>query len=245
MMPQPDSDVARGRVLVVLHQERSTPGRVGRLLAARGYRLDIRRPCMGDPLPDRLDGHAGVVVCGGPMSANDEHDFIRREIDFIGLALKQDKPYLGLCLGAQLFARQLGHRVYKHEEGRAEIGYYPIRPTEPAHALCPERFPERVYQWHREGFDLPCGATLLAEGDDFAVQACGLGRAYALQFHPEVTYAMMCRWTVVAGERMAAPGAHAPHLHLAGWYQHDAPVARWIAGFLDGWLAGRRVAAPA
>ena len=244
MFPQPDSDRARGRVLVILHQERSTPGRVGRLLAARGYQLDVRRPCLGDSLPATLCDHAGVVICGGPMSANDEHDFIRREIDLIGCTLKEDKPYLGLCLGAQLFARQLGHRVYRHDDGKAEIGYYPIRPTDHAHGLCAEPFPERVYQWHREGFDLPRGATLLAEGDDFAVQACGLGKAYALQFHPEVTYAMMCRWTVVAGERMAAPGAQGPHLHLAGWYQHDAPVARWIARFLDGWLAGTAVCVP-
>ena len=243
MFQQSDSNSARGRILIVLHQEHSTPGRVGRLLASRGYQLDIRRPCLGDPLPATLSDHAGAVVFGGPMSANDEHDYIRREIDFIGVALKEDKPFLGLCLGAQLFARHLGHRVYVHDQGRAEIGYYPIKPTPQAHELCPERFPERVYQWHREGFDLPCGATLLAEGEDFAVQACGLERSYAFQFHPEVTYAMMCRWTVRAAERMGAPGAHAPHLHLSGWYQHDAPVARWLDTFLDSWLAGARVKA--
>ena len=42
---------------------------------------------------------------------------------------------------------------------------------------------------------------------------------------------------------MGAPGAHAPHLHLSGWYQHDAPVARWLDTFLDSWLAGARVKA--
>ena len=38
-------------------------------------------------------------------------------------------------------------------------------------------FPAKVYQWHREGFDLPTGATLLAEGDDFEAQAFRYGHA--------------------------------------------------------------------
>src|ERR1035437_10684342 len=70
-------------VLIVLHQETSTPGRVGNVLRALGYRLDIRRPRFGDPLPRTLDGHAGAVIFGGPMSANDPDDFVRREIDWI------------------------------------------------------------------------------------------------------------------------------------------------------------------
>ena len=37
-------------VLIVLHQETSTPGRVGNVLRALGHRLDIRRPRFGDPL---------------------------------------------------------------------------------------------------------------------------------------------------------------------------------------------------
>ena len=42
-------------VLIVLHQETSTPGRVGNALRALGHRLDIRRPRFGDPLA----GNAG------------------------------------------------------------------------------------------------------------------------------------------------------------------------------------------
>ncbi|MEA2860661.1 MAG: hypothetical protein QOC72_2700, partial [Methylobacteriaceae bacterium] len=53
-------------VLIVLHQETSTPGRIGNALRALGHRLDIRRPRFGDPLPQTLDGHAGAVIFGGP-----------------------------------------------------------------------------------------------------------------------------------------------------------------------------------
>src|SRR3954452_18973703 len=69
-------------VLVILHQETSTPGRVGNALRALGHPLDVRRPRFGDPLPETLDGHAGAVIFGGPMSANDPDDYIRCEIDW-------------------------------------------------------------------------------------------------------------------------------------------------------------------
>ena len=101
-MPFGDKGRNRDKILIVLHQEHSSPGRVGQLLQATGFRLDIRRPPLGDPLPETLAGHRGAVIFGGPMSANDEDDFVRAEIDWIGVPLREQKPYLGLCLGAQM-----------------------------------------------------------------------------------------------------------------------------------------------
>src|SRR5437588_2446570 len=147
-------------VLIVLHQESSTPGRVGNALRALGHTLDIRRPRFGDRLPGTLDNHAGAVIFGGPMSANDPDEFIRREIDWIAVPLREQRPFLGICLGAQMLAMQLGAKVAPHPEGRSEIGYYPIRPTLAGLEVCPN-WPRDVYHWHREGFDLPARAELL------------------------------------------------------------------------------------
>src|SRR6201995_1085274 len=124
-------------VLVVLHQETSTPGRVGNALRALGHGLDVRRPRFGDPLPETLDDHAGAVIFGGPMSANDSDDFLRREIDWISVPLREQRPFLGICLGAQMLAKQLGAQVAPHPEGRAQMGYSPVRPTAAGHAACP------------------------------------------------------------------------------------------------------------
>ena len=239
----------RGRcILVILHQEHSNPGRIGRLLREQGYRLDLRRPRFGDPLPRTMDAHDGAIVFGGPMSANDNEDWIRREIEWIGVALREEKPFLGVCLGAQMLARHLGHRVAPHPEGRVEVGFYPIRSTQDGRQTWPD-FPAKVYQWHREGFDLPAGATLLAEGDDFQAQAFRYGRgAFGLQFHPEVTYQMMCRWTTRGAERLTMPGACPRERHFHDWFIHDAAVARWLGSFLRNWtsgsLAGRRSLRP-
>jgi GMP synthase (glutamine-hydrolysing) len=228
-------------VLIVLHQAHSTPGRVGLTLKAMGARLDIRRPCLDEPLPTTLAAHDGAIVFGGPMSANDSAEWIQRETDWFAVPLAEEKPLLGICLGAQMLARQLGTRVFSYEDKRSEIGYFAIRPTAAADRLCAERFPRCVYQWHSDGFDLPAGAELLAAGGkDFPNQAFRYGRrAVALQFHPEVTYHMMCKWTLKGAERLTRPGAQQRAGHLGGWFEHDGQVAAWLEAFLPAWLEGR------
>ncbi|PPQ39057.1 GMP synthase (glutamine-hydrolysing) [Rhodoblastus acidophilus] len=224
-------------VLIVLHGEHSTSGRIGRLLRELGAPLDIRRPRFGDPLPRHLGDHSGAVFFGGPMSANDEEDWLKREIDWLAAPLKENKPFLGICLGAQLLARQLGQKVDAHPEGKVEVGYYPIHPTEHGHCLCDSPFPTRVYQWHREGFDCPKGAVLLAEGEDFQAQAIKVGdKAFGLQFHPDVTYEMICRWTITSLDRIDHPGVQSRQRHIDGWFQHDRSIARWTVEFLKRWL---------
>lgn len=228
-------------VLLVLHQEHSTPGRIGRHLLERGHPLDIRRPRFGDVLPDTMQGHAGAVIFGGPMSANDPDEFIKVETDWIGVALKENAPFLGICLGAQMLANHLGGRVYAHPEGRAEIGYYPLLPTDQGLKAADgwgHAWPAHVYHWHREGFDCPSGAACLATGDDFPTQAIQVGEAaLGIQFHPEVTPAMMHRWTTRAHQRLLLPGAQPRAQHFDGWHLHDRQVAGWLAAFLDRWLA--------
>jgi GMP synthase (glutamine-hydrolysing) len=86
-------------VLIVLHQETSSPGRVGNALRALGHPLDIRRPRFGDPLPETLDGHAGAVIFGGPMSANDPDDYVRREIEWIAVPLREQQAAAGTLPG--------------------------------------------------------------------------------------------------------------------------------------------------
>ncbi len=226
-------------VLIVLHQETSTPGRVGNALRALGYTLDVRKPRFGEPLPETLDGHAGAIVFGGPMSANDPDDFIRREIDWLAVPLKEQRPFIGICLGAQMLASHLGARVAPDPQGRAKIGYYPIRPTPVGETVC-AGWPAQAYHWHREGFDLPAGCELLAEGapsDIFPIQAFRSGSCYGLQFHPDVTTAMMHRWTTRGHERLTLPGARPRADHFIGRAVHDMNERAWLKQFLECWLA--------
>lgn len=168
------------------------------------------------------------------MSANDGRDMpgIGAELDFISTALESGKPFLGICLGAQLLAKTLGAHVTTHPAGLAEIGYARIVPTTEGMAYLDG--PMMVYEWHREGFDLPRGATLLAEGSVFPNQFFRYGdHAYGVQFHPEVTGETIKRWTIRSAERLKLPGAQPREAHLSGHASFDGTLNRWIQRFMD------------
>ncbi|MCB1417662.1 MAG: glutamine amidotransferase [Notoacmeibacter sp.] len=222
---------SKGRILTVLHQEHSSAGRVGQILEARGYELDIRRPPLGDPLPDTLADHAGAVVFGGPMSANDPEDYVRLETEWMAVPLKEDKPLLGICLGAQMLVNHLGGRVEGRADGQVEIGWYPLEATDEGKALMD--WPGMVYQFHREGFSLPHGAKLLARADAYPNQAFRYGdNAWGIQFHGELTRVMMQRWIVRGAHRFVLPGAQEGVHHIEGRYVWDRQLRAWLDRFL-------------
>lgn len=231
----------KGKILIVLHQELSSPGRVGQLLAASGYHLDIRRPPLGDALPETLAEHQGAVVFGGPMSANDPDEFVKRETDWLAVPLAEDKPFLGICLGAQMLVNHLGGRVAGHDEGRVEIGWYKLNATNAGRELMD--WPDMVYQFHREGFSLPSEATLLAGADHYPNQAFRYGRnAWGIQFHAELTRVMMQRWVVRGASRFVLPGAQTGRDHLDGRMLWDMRLKRWLEDFLTLIFEGQKPA---
>jgi GMP synthase (glutamine-hydrolysing) len=232
----------RKPVLIVLHQENSNPGHVGQWLVRNGFPLDIRKPRFGEPLPETLASHCGAVIFGGPMSANDKDEFILREIEWIAVALKEKAPFLGICLGAQMLAKHLGASVGFDPEERGEMGYYPLQTTPQGQRLgqATGAFPTHVYQWHREGCELPGGAVHLATSDGaFPNQAFACGpAAVGLQFHPEITFAQVHRWTGGNNTRLQIKGARQREEHIAGHIAHGLKVQAWLGTFLERWARG-------
>lgn len=223
------------KILIVLHQEHSTPGRIGRMLEDRGFILDTRKPRFGDKLPETMDDHAGAIVFGGPMSANDPDDYIKQEIDWINVPLKDEAPFIGICLGAQMFAKTIGGTVSGHPDGDVEIGYRHLEATQAGRAILD--WPKIVYHWNREGFQVPDSACVLARGDIFDQQAFSVGpAAYGIQFHSELTLAMMHKWTVRGAERLVLPKAHHARDHFRGRLAHDHITKAWLENLLDHWL---------
>jgi GMP synthase-like glutamine amidotransferase len=130
-----------------------------------------------------------LIVMGGPMSVNDESRFpwLRKEKQFIRLAMEQRKPILGVCLGAQLIANAMGARVYRNQF--KEIGWFPVQGV-PLHDSSVFSFPPsvNVFHWHGETFDLPPGAVRIARSEGCENQGFQLGSSViALQFHLEMT----------------------------------------------------------
>ena len=97
------------------------------------------------------------------------------------------------------------------------------------------------YQWHRETFEIPAGAVHLAHNDAFDAQAfCYDGRVYGIEFHPEMTLAMIERWTTSekAAPMLTLPGAQPREAQLEAYQRYAAVSDRWLGRFLDERLLG-------
>jgi GMP synthase (glutamine-hydrolysing) len=224
------------RVLIVVHQEHSNPGRVGELLELRGCSLDRRCPNLGDPLPEDLCAYAAAILFGGPQSANDDHVAgIRAELNWLErTALPAATPLLGICLGAQMIARVLGARIGPHPDGMVEIGYHPVYPTPAGESYFEGA--TMFYQWHRETFEIPAGAAHLAHNDSFDAQAFRYDRhVYGIEFHPEMTLAMIERWTgsEKGAPMLSLPGAQPRQAQLEAYQRYVTASDRWLGRFLD------------
>ncbi len=161
------------------------PGRFGRRLEERGVHVECRLvPRDGLPAarPDAL------LVMGGPMSANDEDEWIRREIDLIRDVAQNGGRVLGICLGSQLLARAFGGRVYRgdiFEAGPESIALTEAGRQDPVLSVLPREL--AVLEWHGEGIELPAEAPCLAANPAYPVQAFRAApRAIGLLFHLEI-----------------------------------------------------------
>lgn len=233
---QTGASIRPPKILTIVHTCSPATGYVRLALEQLGYTLDVRCPRSGSPLPEHLDDHTGVIVFGGQMSANDNEDFIRQELEWLKIPLEAEKPFLGICLGGQLLAKHLGADVKPDPKGSVEVGYFPVEPV----SACAKKMqmPNCVFQWHSEGFSLPSGSTLVCEGlGAFENQAFRYGdNAYGLQFHPEVTISILLGWVEKMTDDLNLNGAQSKEDFLDKHISEACNVRAWLKTFLAAWL---------
>jgi len=225
------------RVLVVQHEDPCPPGLVGRWLVEDGLEVDVRRPYAGEPLPQgpgALDGHAGLLVLGGAMGADDdaEHPWLTTTKALLRAAVAEGLPTLGICLGHQLIASALGGRVERNPAGRQRglvaVGWQPAAGTDALTAglaraaLAPH--------WNQDVVvDLPSGAVPLAlsPGGELQVVRYAAG-CWGLQCHPEADASIVAGWP---GTGAVVPEVRAAEAALErDWRPVSTAWARLVLG---------------
>jgi len=200
------------RVLALQHIWDDPPGILGEIMEARGIAYDVVN-VEETPIPD-LNAYDALIVLGGSQNADedDRYPYLTQEKRLLRQVVAQDIPYLGICLGGQLLARALGAPVTRHH--LAEIGFSEVQLTEegngdPLFAGLPGY--QQVIQWHEDTFGIPNGAIRLARSECAENQAFRCGRrAYSLQYHIELTPAMLDTWLRYPAYKQAIIDIHGP-----------------------------------
>ncbi len=217
-------------VLFLLHTPTEGPGTIAPFIAARGACVHDARLYAGAGVPADPRYFALIVAMGGPMNVDEEdrYPFLREETAFLRTAIAANVPVLGVCLGAQIIAKACGARVVKAPQ--PEIGWYPITLTatavnDPIFAGLPREC--IVLHWHEDMALLPDGAVLLASSAACPHQAFRIGSALALQFHVEITLAMLAAWTADKPARQHLATEHARHSSILARYTTTLYANLW------------------
>lgn len=181
--------------LVLQTQDNCPPGVLGSWAELRGIELDILRVDRWDSLPSPTNYEFAVVLGSDASVAGPLRDWVGRLLKWLGEADAAGVPVLGICFGAQALAVALGggaQRLPLPEHGWIELttrASSPV-PRGPWLAL------------HEDSFVLPDDASLLARSA-LGPQAFALRRHLGVQFHPEVTPAILRRWVADKGGRVS------------------------------------------
>jgi GMP synthase (glutamine-hydrolysing) len=181
------------RVLALTHGPSVGPGVFAEAVREAGHALVERRVPVAGARREEADA---VLVFGGALlpDEDDRHGWLRPELSLLAALLEEGIPLFGVCLGAQLIARAAGAEVLRAPD--PEVGWVPVELTEagrgdPVVGSLPRRFD--ALEWHHYTYELPAGAVELARSS-VCTQAFQLGRAWAVQFHPEVHGAQVESW---------------------------------------------------
>ena len=186
------------KFLGLQHIDIEHPGIFLKFMKEDNIKIDTVELDENEKIP-KLDPYDAMIVMGGPMDTWQEeaYPWLKPEKEAIHkFACINKKPFLGLCLGAQLLGEAVGGKVKKMET--PEIGVLEVSLTDNKSLFKGLDRNLKVLQWHSyEVHDLPSNTNLLASSTNCKVQAFSSGKAFGLQFHVEQTNKTVPQWACV------------------------------------------------
>lgn len=222
------------RLGVVLHNEAEAPPALfedwlrAREIASRTVRV-WERGVPSDPAE-----FAWVAALGTVHSvAQEEPAWIGAEVEFLRRAVEAGVPVLGLCFGAQALSVALGGSI--SPAASIALGWFEVETEAPDLVAAGPWL-----HFNNECFSVPAGATAIARSP------CGpgaflLGPHLGVQFHPEITPAIVDEWVRGDAARLAELGVDPEPIREQATEQASEAAERAFELF-DSWRA--RAATP-
>ena len=226
-------------VLFIQHQAAEGPGTIFEEVKKSGHGVHLLRIDRGESVPRSAEAWGGIVVMGGSMGVYDQGKVphLKEEISLLKMFLKEEKPILGICLGAQLLASAVGVEV---RPGTKEIGWVGVRKMpeafkDPVLRRLPENF--FALMWHGDYFELPAGTAHLLGTDKCACAGFRVGKkAYGLVPHLEMNAAMVDEMVAGSRKELAATGVE-PAQILEDTSEYADPVEELARIMWRSWAA--------
>ena len=200
------------KFLVLQHINIEHPGIFLKFMKEDNIKIDTVELDENEEIPN-LDPYDAMIVMGGPMDTWQEgsYPWLKKEKEAIHkfVAINK-KPYLGLCLGAQLLSEAIGGKVRKMKI--PEIGVLKVSVIDNKSLFKGLNKDLKVLQWHSyEAHDLPTNTNLLASSPECKVQAFSFNKAFGLQFHVEQTNKTVPEWACVPEYKSALENTLGPN----------------------------------
>jgi len=189
------------KILVLQHIEIEYLDNIQKFLNIDKKKIVIIKLFENQKIPDNLNFFSMMIVLGGPMDTcmEDRFPWLKDEKKKIReFAIELERPFLGICLGCQLFGEVLGGKIVK--SSKKEIGFYKVS-TNPKinndkiFYKLPKNF--NVFQWHSyEVKDIKNPfVKVLASSKSTKVQLFRYkNHAYGMQFHIEIDRFSLKKW---------------------------------------------------